>query len=499
MGSASLVNTVAAQAAASLQQSSPRAWLPLAASRIGEALIVAAAWLTGAIAHADDATPLDAYYERIQRGADYNAFISVAPRPLPGQLAAGLPLSGMVIAVKDNIHVAGLPNTAGTPYLADFTPAQDAALIRRLKAAGAFIIGKNNLHELAYGITSDNKAFGTVRNAVNPDYIAGGSSGGTAVAVALGMADAGIGTDTGGSVRIPAALNGLVGFRPSTGRYPTDGMTLISNTRDTAGPITRTVTDARRIDAVLRGVLRGNNGASPLKGLRLGVPHAYFYDSLDPATEQVMSRTLDQLKDAGVELVTAAIPGLAGLNDRVSFPVVLHETATLLPAYIEANVPGGDVTALLQAIASPDVREVVGSALGGAIERDAYQQALEIDRPKLQAAYADYFERHGVAAIIFPSTPLPARPIQADLSTVELGGAQVPTFPTYIRNTDPGSNAGIPGISLPAGCSADGLPVGVELDGPAGSDDRLLGIALAIEQLLKTDDCGSTGPDRAGD
>mgnify|MGYP001823294606 CR=1 FL=1 len=429
------------------------------------------------------ATPeLDAYYRRIDQGADHKAFITVAPRP--DRIATDGPLAGMVIAVKDNIHVAGLPNTAGTPLLQNFVPARDAELVRRLKEAGAFIIGKNNLHELAYGITSDNKRFGTVRNAIDADAIAGGSSGGTAVAVALGMCDAGIGTDTGGSVRIPAALNGLVGFRPSTGRYPNDGMTLISGTRDTAGPITHTVEAATRIDAVLSGTTAAPMAPPAASKLRLGVPRAFFYRALDPEVGRIMTGVLERLAGAGVTLVTADIPDIATLNERVSFPVVLYETAELLPAYLGDNLPGATPEQLLQAIASPDVRGVVGDALGGAISEAAYRQAIDVDRPALQAAYADYFRRHKVDAIIFPTTPLPARPLSADLSTVELGGEQVPTFPTYIRNTDPGSNAGIPGISLPAGRSARGLPIGVELDGPAGSDERLLAIARTMEALL---------------
>ncbi len=427
-------------------------------------------------------SPAD-FYPVIDSQRAYNAFISI-DRNLPSvSPIAEAPLSGMVLAIKDNIHVAGLPNTAGTPLLKHFTPTQDAGVIERLKGAGALIIGKNNLHELAYGITSNNAAFGAVRNGVNPDYMAGGSSGGTATAIALGMADAGIGTDTGGSVRIPAALNGLVGFRPSTGRYPNTGMTLISPTRDTAGPITRNVADAALLDQVLSADATPLESAK-LQGLRLGVPRAYFYDNLDAQVAEVAQAFLQRLADAGVELVEANLENVPELNEKVSFPVVLYETAVELPAYLQRNQPGTTADDLLAAIASPDVRQVVGDAFGGAISEQTYLEARDQHRPMLQQAYANYFARHQVEAVVFPTTPLPARPLQTDMSTVELNGEQVPTFPIYIRNTDPASNAGIPAISLPAGTSDGGLPIGMELDGPAGSDRRLLAIAAAIEAVM---------------
>ena len=210
-------------------------------------------WATLLLSCGATADTLDDYYQAIDAHESYNAFITVARDLQATAVDKQRPLSGMYICVKDNVHVAGLPNTAGTPALRNFVPGEDAEIISRLKAAGATIIGKNNMHELAYGITSNNAAFGAVHNGVKPAYMAGGSSGGTATAVALNMASAGIGTDTGGSVRLPAALNGLVGFRPSTGRYPTSGMTMISNTRDTAGPITRTVAEAALLDAILSG------------------------------------------------------------------------------------------------------------------------------------------------------------------------------------------------------------------------------------------------------
>jgi mandelamide amidase len=423
------------------------------------------------------------FYPLIEANSEYNTFISI-DRNLPSSPATpDAALAGMVLAVKDNIHVAGLPNTAGTPLLKDFVPSEDAAIIERLKAAGAVVIGKNNMHELAFGATSNNAAFGFVGNATNPQYMAGGSSGGTGSAVALGLAHAGIGTDTGGSVRIPAAINGLVGFRPSTGRYPNSGMTLISPTRDTAGPITRNVADAARLDAVMSGDADELESVS-LQGLRIGVPRAYFYDMLHPNVARNTESVLTKLAQAGVELVEADLEGIPEFNDQVGFPVVLYEASVVLPEYLERNMPNASSDDLLAAIASPDVKEMVGQALGGAIPEQVYLEARDVHRPAMQKAYADYFAKQGVEAVIFPTLPLPACPLAEDMSTVELNGEQVPTFPTYIRNTDPASNAGIPGISLPAGLSDEGLPIGVELDGPAGSDRRLLAIAAAVEALI---------------
>lgn len=427
---------------------------------------------------------LDPYFQAIDQHQDYNTFITVDRNARAIATGEGQMLAGMVISVKDNIHVAGLPNTAGTPLFKSFVPTEDAGIVQRLKAAGAVIIGKNNMHELAYGITSNNAAFGAVHNGVNKDYIAGGSSGGTAAAVALGLVDAGIGTDTGGSVRLPAALNGLVGFRPTTGRYPNSGMTMISNTRDTAGPITRTVAGAALLDRVLSEDIT-QAPTITVQGLRLGVPRAYFYEGLDPDTSATMDKTLKTLADAGVELVEADLVNVRELNEKVGFPIVLFETSQLLPQYLQQNLPGTSPEQLLAAIASPDVKQIVGDALAGAIPEEVYLDARDTQRPLLQQAYASYFAAHKVDAVIFPTTPLPARPLQADLSTVELNGEQVPTFPAYIRNTDPASNAGIPGISLPAGTSTQGLPIGVELDGPAGSDLRLLAIAAALAPLLQ--------------
>ena len=436
------------------------------------------------------ATALD----EIDRQSNLNAFISVDDA---GALAQARrldrqreqeqilgPLHGIPIAIKDNIHVADTPNTAGTPLLQSFVPNEDAPVVARLKAAGAIVVGKTNLHELAFGITSKNEAFGAVGNACNPDFMAGGSSGGTAVAVAAGMALAGLGTDTGGSARIPAALNGVVGFRPTVGRYPAAGLTRISSTRDTVGPMARSVADVAVLDAVMADESTDLPGVD-LRGLRLGVPRDYFYEGLEPLVGDRIEALLSVLRDEGVTLVEEDLSGIAALNEAVSFPVVLFETGVLLREYLAEYLPAQTFESLADSIVSPDVKNIFADVVGGAIPESVYRQAIDYGRPRLRNAYANYFALHQVDAVLFPTTPLTARHITDVGETVELNGEQVPTFATYIRNTDPGSNAGIPGLSIPLPAAIGEMPVGVEIDGPEGSDRRLLAIGSAIQRLIQ--------------
>jgi len=431
---------------------------------------------------------------RAEAQAALNAFISLdaagalaRARELDELRSQGTivgPLHGVPLVVKDNIHVAGLRNTAGTPGLADFTPKSDNGVVGALRSAGAIILGKTNLHELAFGITSDNAAYGSVGNPFDPTTFAGGSSGGTAAAISAGVAPAGLGTDTGGSVRIPSALTGITGFRPSTGRYDTSAVTPISHTRDTVGVIARDVGDVVLMDSIITDDASAAT-APPASEIRLGVPRAYYFDNLDKEAAGVIEAALGKLEAAGVTLLVVDPGDVGSLNERSAFPIALAEVVTDLPAYLAEFGTGQDLAAIAAAAASPDVQGLFGM-LGtpeGQIPAEVYADALSA-REEMRAMFRDYFARNELDGMIFPTTLLPARPIVGSLETVELNGARVPTFPTYIHNTDPASIAGLPGISLPVGVTADGLPVGLEIDGPEESDRALLAIAARLEAIF---------------
>ncbi|MCB1344802.1 MAG: indole acetimide hydrolase, partial [Rhodobacteraceae bacterium] len=334
--------------------------------------------------------------------------------------------------------------------------------------------------ELAFGITSNNAAFGPVRNPHDPALIAGGSSGGTAAAIAAGIVPAGLGTDTGGSCRIPAALCGVTGFRPSVGRYPVGGVVPLSPTRDTIGPMGQGVADVALLDALMAGADTALTPPTP-GAIRLGVPRRVLWQGLDPVVAARCEAALSRLSAAGVTLVETDPADLWADGAAASFAIVLYETMRALPAYVAAR--GVPFDALLAGVASADVRAILDSQMGeGAMPERAYRAAMDRHRPAMQRHWAAWFADHGLHGALFPTTPLPARPIGAD-ETVTLNGAQVPTFATYIRNTDHGSVMGVPGISLPL--PGAGLPVGLELEGLAGADRALLAVAAALEPLLR--------------
>ena len=439
--------------------------------------------------------------ERAEQLKDLNAFIILNR---DGALAAAAKvdsgetkgaLAGLPIVVKDNINTADLPTSGGTPALRNARPGRNAPSLQKLLDAGAIVIGKANMHELAFGITSTNLSSfaGPVKNPYDKTRIPGGSSGGTAAAIAARIVSCGLGSDTGGSTRVPAALTGTVGLRPSVGnggaerRYDdADQVVPISHTRDTVGPMGRTVADVALLDSVITGTPMAS--AEPLRGKRLGIP-ASFWTGLDRDLASVAMAARTKLVDAGVFLVDADMPGLFELNGKVSFPIALHEPVADIPAYLRASgIEGITLADIAAQVASPDVQGAFG-AITADVFGAAYPDVMSVQRPALQKIYQAYFRDNRLDGILFPTTIAPAPAIDMEKGSSEMsvnGGAPAPTFDTMIRNTDPGSNAGLPGLSLFAGMTAGGLPVGLEIDGPVGSDTKLLGLGLSIEAILGT-------------
>ncbi|WP_314951127.1 indoleacetamide hydrolase [Bradyrhizobium cosmicum] len=434
---------------------------------------------------------------RAKANTDLNAFVTLdeagALKAAAAFDAAGektKPLGGVPIVIKDNIEVAGLPCSAGTPALKDYIPKTNAPVVAKLRAAGAIVIGKTSMHELAFGISGYNTAFKTgaefgVRNAYDRALIAGGSSSGTGAAIGARIVAGGLGTDTGGSVRVPAALNGCASLRPTVGRYPQQGIAPISHTRDTAGPMAATMADVALLDRVIAG---GDEIApADLKQVRIGIVRSML-TNLDADTDAAFQAAIAKMTTQGVTVVDIEMPQLAELNAQVSFPVALYEAYDDLVAYLKHTGTGLSIEALAQAISSADVK---GTYDGLVIPRklpapdgtlvDAkpiYDAAIKTARPALQGLYSRTFANNRLDAIAFPTTPRVAIASNPESSSFE-------NFGLFIQNTDPGSNAGIPGIQIPIALGdTSKLPIGLELDGPAGSDRRLLAIGMTLDGVF---------------
>lgn len=413
--------------------------------------------------------------ERIaERDPGINAFILVRAeealaqaREADREIASGGPrglLHGVPISLKDLIDVQGTASTAASRVRAGHVAARDAVLVSRLRKAGAVLVGKTNLHEFAFGTTNEDSAFGLVHHPLDVNRSPGGSSGGSAAAVVAGMSYASIGTDTGGSIRIPAAACGLVGLKPAFGDIPLDGVVPLSTTLDHAGPICRSVEDAGILYEVMRG---GPPLAAPvpsLAGLRIGVLRGYFTALLDPEVSDLFESACRRLAEGGVVLETAAIAH-AGDIGPVYLHIVLAEAAAYHAKTLESR-PDDYI---------PNVRSRL--EMGRYVLAEDYVRALrgrEVLTREVSAALEDQ------AALLLPSLPIPAPLLGA--ATVKLGAAEEPVRNIMLRQTQLFNITGHPAITLPCGRTGIGLPVGLQL---VGRDTAaLLAVARAVEAYL---------------
>ncbi|OXJ07345.1 indoleacetamide hydrolase [Burkholderia sp. HI2500] len=396
-------------------------------------------------------------------------------------------LLGLPIAIKDNIDTACLPTGNGTLALHNRVPPQHAPVVARLLAQGALIAGKANLHELAFGVSGNNRVTGAVRNPYDFNRIPGGSSSGSGALVGAGVVPAALGTDTGGSVRIPAALCGAVGLRPTVGRYPSGGVAPISRTRDTVGPIARSVEDIALLDAILSGTGAHAPMSLPTRGttrsVRLAVPRTTFWRGLAQDVERVANAAVAKLAQAGFECVDIDLNDYPGFFDDEPAIIAMYEFRSSMHAYLVENGYDLSVDDIVANVGSPDVAKIARHITGpDGIGEAAYRTALD-RRTRSRAAYRQCLADSGADALVFPTTIATACPIPAG-DVMMLNGEPASVFSTYIRNTEPGSNAGVPGMTVPAGLTAAGLPVGLALDGAAGTDRELIAVALEVERVL---------------
>ncbi len=375
------------------------------------------------------------------------------------------PLHGMPISVKDLIDIAGQLTTAASNVRKGHLAVRDATVIQRLREAGAVILGKTNLHEFALGTTSEESAFGPVHNPHDPTRSAGGSSGGSAAAVATGMGQASIGTDTGGSIRIPAAACGVVGLKPSLGEVPTDGVVPLCPTFDHVGPITRSVEDAVALWSVLAARPLPRLGALSRSPITLGALAGYFTALLDGDVRRAFDSSLARLRASGIAIESRAVQGSERIVDtyvNISLPEAAQYHAPTLdtcasdyqPAVRERLLKGRTISAV-DYLAARDSRDVLRRAVDAALER--------------------------CDALVLPTLPIVAPKLGATEVTMD-NGQSLPVRAAMLRLTQLFNITGHPAISLPIPTS--GLPVGLQLVGRRDRTEELLAVAAHVARVV---------------
>lgn len=386
------------------------------------------------------------------------------------------PLHGIPLAFKDLFDVRGAHTTAGSILLKDNVAIEDAFAVKRLRDAGAIFLGKLNLHEWALGVTSINPHFGACRNPWNTDYITGGSSGGSAAALAAGLCLGSLGSDTGGSIRIPASLCGVVGLKPTYGRVSLRGVVPLSWSLDHAGPLARSVEDAALLLQVIAGHDKDDPGsilnsefriqnlefAIPHSPFRVGIPDESFFADLHPETEAAVQAAIGVIKDLGFALHDVTLPGF-DISEKASGKILLADAAAFHRERIQAQADaiGEDVLTRLR--------------WGTAVTGVDYALARHT-----QAEWKCKLERlfDSIDALVLPATPMPATPID-DSDPLILSRGNLTRFTRMFNLT------GNPALVLPCGFTASGLPIGLQIVGPHWREDKILKLAYAYEQATE--------------
>lgn len=397
-----------------------------------------------------------------------------------GSRGAASALLGIPISIKDNIWTRGIRSTAGSKILRDFIPTEDSTAARKLARAGAVLLGKTNLNEFAYGITGDNAHYGAARNPWALDRMSGGSSAGSGVAVAAGLCTASIGTDTGGSIRVPSAFCGTVGLKPTFGRVSVFGTQPLSPSLDHVGPMARTAADA----AMLLGVIAGRDpldpsssprpvedfyGAlqgKPLKKIRLGRPREHYWEKLDPEVRRAADAAVRDMEKRGAVVREVSLPHLkpsldAATEISLAEALHVHQAAGYFPA--RAADYGEEVRLRIES--------------GAKVPAATYLAGFDV-RKRLLAEFAAAFQE--VDAIVAPAQPVPA-PRQGS-EFVEMNGERIAARAAIVGHCRPANFTGLPAISVPCGFTREGLPVGLQFVGRAFDEVTLLRIAYSYER-----------------